>query len=132
MRLHLLPMVIALAVGSASCSRGTGGSGAIESLIQPTLSPDYDAVFWAEQATDDSKTWHRAVETCRQATNQRHPNCAVVLSTAFVHSLEKATDGPFLEYGTGSGSTGVPEGLQKPPESGSASKNRSSIKADAH
>ena len=113
---------------SVACSRGTRSPDAIESLKEPTPSSLYDAVFWADQAAVDSKTWHQAVEICRKETAQRNQNCAVVLSTAFIHGLEKATDRPFPEYGTGSGSTGVPEGLQDPPKSESDSEDRSSDK----
>ena len=101
---------------SVACSRGSRSPDAIESLEEPTPSSDYDAAFWANQAVVDSKTWHQAVEICREATNQRQPNCAVVLSAAFIQGLEKATEGPFPEYGAGSGSTGVPKALQDPPE----------------
>ena len=105
-------MLLTLATMSVACSRGAGSPDAIESLKEPTPSSLYDAVFWADQAAVDSKTWHQAVEICRKATNHRQPNCAVVLSAAFIQGLEKATEGPFPEYGTGSGSTGVPESLQ--------------------
>ena len=126
---HLsLLTLLALAAGSVACSRGNRDLGAIESLKEPTLSSDYDAAFWADQAAVDSKTWHQAVEICRAEADQRHPNCAVVLSTAFIQGLEKATDRPFPEYGVGSGSTGVPEGLQDPPKSESDSEDRSSDK----
>jgi len=128
MTVRSLLVLFALAVVSVACSRGTRSPDAIESLKEPTISSDYDAAFWAGQAAVDSKTWRRAVELCRAEADQRHPNCAVVLSTAFIQGLEKATDRPFPEYGVGSGSTGVPEGLQDPPKSESDSEDRSSDK----
>jgi len=123
-------MLLTLATMSVACSRGAGSPDAIESLKEPTPSSLYDAVFWADQAAVDSKTWHQAVEICRKAKNHRQPNCAVVLRAGFIQGLEKATEGPFLEYGTGSGSTGVPESLQSPVEPDTKSEDRSSGEAD--
>ena len=128
--LHLLSMLLTLATMSVACSRGTRSPDAIESLKGPTLSSDFGAAYWADQAAVDSKTWHQAVEICRKATHHRQPNCAVVLSSAFIRGLEKATDGPFPEYGTDSGSSGVPESLQDLEGSDSEPEDRSSGEAD--
>ena len=129
MRVRDLLAVFALTVGFVGCSWGTSDSGAIESLDDPTLSPEYDAAFWTDQAADESETWLGAVELCRAEADQRHPSCAVVLSTAFIQGLEKATDRPFPEYGTGTGSTGVPQGLQEPSEAEPESEDSSSDEA---
>ena len=123
-------MLLTLAMVSVACSRGASSPDAIESLKEPKLSSNYDAVFWADQAAANSKTWHQAVEICRKASNHRQPNCAVVLSAAFIQGLEKATEGPFPEYGTGSGSTGVPESLQNPEDLDAEAEHRSSGEAD--
>ena len=130
MTVRSLLVLFALAVVSVACSRGTRSPDAIESLEEPTPSSDYDAAFWADQASVDSETWHQAVEICRKASNHRQPNCAVVLSAAFIQGLEKATEGPFPEYGTGSGSTGVPESLQNPEDLDAEAEHRSSGEAD--
>jgi len=130
MRLPPLTILLTLAIVSVACSRGTRSPDAIETLEEPTLSSDYDAAFWADQASVDSETWHQAVEICRKATHHRQPNCAVVLSAAFIQGLEKATDKPFPEYGTSPGSTGVPKALQDPPEPKPESKDAISREAD--
>lgn len=122
----LLPF-LGLAVSMAACSADSEDSSAIDSLDDPALSTEFDAAFWNDQAVDDTETWHRAVELCRDNAEQEHPNCTVVLSTAFIQGLEKATDRPFPEYGTDTGSTGAPQSLQESSEE--ESKDRSSDKA---
>lgn len=98
-----------------ACS-GAGPEGdPIESLESTSLSPDYDATFWQQQAEQGTDTWDEAVAFCVEETDRPLPNCSVVLKTAFIQGLETALDRPFPEYPRegGGGSTGVPKEFQE-------------------
>lgn len=106
--------LVTVAVPLLSACNGAGPDGdPIESLESTSLSPDFDAAFWQQEAAEETDTWEEAVAFCMEETDRPLPNCSVVLKTAFIHGLESALDRPFPEYPREGGSTGVPKALQE-------------------
>lgn len=105
-------VTIAVLLLSACSAAGPEGD-PIESLESTSLSPDFDAAFWQQEAAEGTDTWEKAVAFCMEETDRPLPNCSVVLKTAFIHGLETALDQPFPEYPAEGGSTGVPKEIQE-------------------
>lgn len=106
--------IVTVAVPLLSACSGAGPEGdPIESLESSSLSPDFDAAFWQQEAAEGTDTWEQAVAFCMDETDRPLPNCSVVLKTAFIQGLETALDRPFPEYSREGGSTGVPKELQE-------------------
>jgi hypothetical protein len=97
-----------------ACSKPASEQAPIQSLEQSSLSSDFDAAFWQQEAVEDSEVWKEAVSFCIEEKERPLPNCSVVLKTAFIQGLEDALDRPFPEYPRdGGGSTGVPKELEE-------------------
>ncbi len=113
MRTTITLLTICTSVLLGSCSGCGAKGGPIDSLSAESPSSEYDARYWQAEAEDDSQTWQKAVEFCRENAAQAPPNCAVVLKVGFIHGMDKAFGGPLPESGDDGGSTGVPEALME-------------------
>lgn len=59
---------------------------------------EFSGEYWQQQADENTPVWKRAFARCQKPEGRHDPQCAVVLYTALIRSLEEAAQTPFPEY----------------------------------
>lgn len=81
-----------------ACGAGTEEDVPTSVPVTTTRVVEFSGEYWQEQADENTPVWQRAYERCQKPEGRHDPQCAVVLYTALIRSLEEAAAMPFPEY----------------------------------
>ena len=100
-----LPHLVSLLILAACSQSPPGESDPIASLSAKEPSATFDAAYWSAQAKDETATWSKALDLCRDNRHKLSPNCQTVGQVQFLELLRSSKSRTSNPY---DGQEGIP------------------------